>query len=90
MYYEENELTDVAKTLAERIVTNKLQECMPEESKWDNLEAWEQNPIPRGVASEAEDEPGEYDYEGDMAKSQLRSIAYNATTNATSNESERR
>ena len=78
MYYEENELKGVAKTLAERIVTNKLQECMPEESKWDNLEAWEQNPIPRGVASEAEDEPGEYDYEGDMAKSQLRSIAYNA------------
>ncbi len=78
MYYEENELTDVAKTLAERIVTNKLQECMPEESKWDNLDAWEKNPIPKGASSEAEDEPGEYDYEGDMAKSQLRSIAYNA------------
>lgn len=88
MFYEEE--TNLAKELAEKIIEEKrLQECMPmaimikkssdEDNKWDYADSWEKNPIKKGsTESEAEDEPGEYDYEGDMAKSQLRSIMHNS------------
>ena len=60
---------EFAKQLAQRIMEQKrLQECMP----------MPMNSMGEGEKSESEDEPGEYDYEGDMAKSQLRSIAYNS------------
>jgi len=67
MYYEDSK--EFAKQLAQRIMEQKrLQECMP----------MPMNSMGEGEKSESEDEPGEYDYEGDMAKSQLRSIAYNS------------
>jgi len=67
MYYEDSK--EFAKQLAQRIMEQKrLQECMP----------MPMNSMGEDEKSESEDEPGEYDYEGDMAKSQLRSIAYNS------------
>jgi hypothetical protein len=69
MNNEENALSQAAKELAAKVMEDKrLQECMPMEM---NMES-------KPPVKEAEDEPGEYDYEGDMAKSQLRSIGYNA------------
>ena len=69
MNNEENALSQAAKELAAKVMEEKrLQECMPMEM---NMES-------KPPVKEAEDEPGEYDYEGDMAKSQLRSIGYNA------------
>lgn len=91
MSAEEN---NFAKELAEKVIEEKrLQECMPmammikaspedsemKDNKWDYMDSWKDNPIKKGSSSsEAEDEPGEYDYEGDMAKSQLRSIMHNS------------
>lgn len=83
---------NLAKEFAQKIIEEKrLQECMPMammikskssedgDNKWDYMDTWEKNPIKKGsTSSEAEDEPGEYDYEGDMAKSQLRSIMHNS------------
>lgn len=63
------------------IKEENIEECMPMpgDNKWDYLDTWEKNPIKKGsTSSEADDEPGEYDYEGDMAKSQLRSIMHNS------------
>ena len=88
MSNEEN----LAKQFAEKVMEEKrLQECMPmammikskdSESKdndWDYMDTWEKNPIKKGsTSSESDEEPGEYDYEGDMAKSQLRSIMHNS------------
>jgi len=88
MSNEEN----LAKQFAEKVMEEKrLQECMPmammikskdSESKdndWDYMDTWEKNPIKKGsTSSESDEESGEYDYEGDMAKSQLRSIMHNS------------
>ena len=63
------------------IKEENIEECMPMpgDNKWDYLDTWEKNPIKKGsTSSEADEEPGEYDYEGDMAKSQLRSIMHNS------------
>jgi hypothetical protein len=69
MNNEENALSQAAKELAAKVMEEKrLQECMPMEMSMES----------KPYTKEAEDEPGEYDYEGDMAKSQLRSIGYNA------------
>ena len=67
---EKNQLSQVAKKLAVKVMEEKRlqEECMPMKMSMES----------KPHAKEAEDEPGEYDYEGDMAKSQLRSIGYNA------------
>lgn len=86
------ESNEFGKELAQKVIEEKrLQECMPmammikskssdeKDNDWDYMDTWEKNPIAKGsTSSEAEDEPGEYDYEGDMAKSQLRSIMHNS------------
>ena len=70
MNNEKNQLSQVAKKLAAKVMEKKRlqEECMPMEMSMES----------KPHTKEAEDEPGEYDYEGDMAKSQLRSIGYNA------------
>lgn len=78
MYYEEKDLVKTAKEFAEKIMEEKkLQECMPMTMMIKSKP--EDESMQKGdTSSEAKEEPGEYDYEGDMAKSQLRSIGYNA------------
>jgi hypothetical protein len=70
MNNEKNQLSQVAKKLVAKVMEKKRlqEECMPMEMSMES----------KPHTKEAEDEPGEYDYEGDMAKSQLRSIGYNA------------
>ena len=75
----EERIATNAKALAEKIIATKgLQECMPMPISMMMLRSKLNSKDSENESSEANEEPGEYDYEGDMAKSQLRSIAYNS------------